>query len=169
MKYFQITAFILETMTFLSVEFFLIIYTLRMWLDRHWTRTHTSKLIINTLISLAFFLLCFIYFSMPYLKDLPFLISGDYKTAKGYVHTERLSKSLHEEVTMGRINVSFFIDSGAKKNETYILSYLPHSKRGINLVKSDGTPVKVDLFFIIVLLFFIVLYFMGVYVYFFIY
>lgn len=168
MQYFQTTAFIIETAYLLSFQIFILLSTLRMWLDRHWTKSSNRQLIISTIISLAGFFLLLIYLTSPHLKDLPILISGDHKTIKGFVHTRSLGRNLIEQVSIGSSDTYFFLESGAEDNKRYIVTYLPHSKTGIAIEKYDGTPVKIGIVSVIFLVFFILIFVFCIYAFLFI-
>lgn len=156
MRYIRILAFILLALSLLSLAFLFFISTIRMWQDRYWTRLTKGKLFIYSIFTLSFSLF-FLIVAVPSIRDLPTLIKGDYRTIEGTVHKEIISKSFLEKVSVDEVYTYFFIDSGVEEGQRCIISYLPHSKSGINIVNIDGTPIKVGAFSICFIGFYILL------------
>lgn len=94
------------------------------------------------IISVAFFLIFFVYDTVNYYKDIPYAVSGQYSSVTGlctrcYVRT---GKTSNLDITIG--NMEFTVESDYKNSinegQIYKVEYLPNSKEVIEIYRGDG-------------------------------
>lgn len=99
------------------------------------------KYIISKIVSIIIALFIFIHFTVPYLKDLPKLITGKLNYSVEYVYyVRRPSKSSTEYVEVEGKTLEFFMTSRIKTHQYYKIGYLPNTNRGIYLGKLGYDP-----------------------------
>lgn len=99
------------------------------------------KYVIGKVFSIIIALFMFIHFTVPYLKDLPKLITGKLIYSVEYVYNvRRPSKSSTEYIEVEGKTLEFFMTSGIKTHQYYKVGYLPNTNRGIYLGELGYDP-----------------------------
>ncbi|ADL52695.1 hypothetical protein Clocel_3004 [Clostridium cellulovorans 743B] len=117
-----------------------------------------EKIIIKA-IGVAIAILITMYMTVPYLLDVPKLITGNFNYVTGQVtKVSTKKKDFNEYVYIGGKEVRFFFSANVEKNSRYKIGYLPNTSRAIYGEKLDnytskvedkiGFPIKKILFFI---------------------
>ncbi|SHH92320.1 hypothetical protein [Clostridium grantii] len=101
----------------------------------------------------------FIYFAIPYVKDIPQLVTGNIEYTKWRVYSvEKRDKDLYHRINVNGREIKFFFEGNLIEGKNYKIGYLTNSKRGIYLelldddmktpIKKIGFPFKSILFYI---------------------
>lgn len=99
------------------------------------------KYIIGKVLSIIIAIFMFIHSTVPYLKDLPKLITGKLIYSVEYVYdVSRPSKSSTEYIEVEGKTLEFFMTSGIKTHQYYKIGYLPNTNRGIYLGQLGYDP-----------------------------
>ncbi len=123
----------------------------------------------------AIAILIIAYFALPYLLDIPKLITGNFNYVTGYVYDVRTeSKDPNEYVYIEGKKLKFFFGANVEMNKIYTIGYLPHTSRAIYGLKLDGSTLKVEkkiafpikklLFFIGIMATFVLLWILSPYI-----
>ena len=86
-----------------------------------------------------------IYFTKPYLYDLPKLITGNFSYATGYVTDTKIEgKDLNEYVYIDGKELKFIFSANVEEYSRYRIGYLPNTSRAIYGVKLDESTSKIE-------------------------
>lgn len=183
---FQAIAFILELVLFLGgaislifiSDIFLVKYLKKKYRYR---RKSIDKYILddsglnNKIIKskiFKIFLNCFavvcIYLAIPYVRDIPQLVTGNLEYINGRIHSiENREKDSYDRITVGGEKIKFFLKGNVQIGKNYKIGYLSNTKRGISLeeleedfktsVEKIGFPYRAILFNISMITSFIVI------------
>lgn len=85
------------------------------------------------------------YCALPYILDLPKLVTRNFNYVTGYVDDVRTEKKdINEYVYVEGKKIKFFFSANIEKYNTYKIAYLPHTSRAIYGVKLEGNTLKVE-------------------------
>ncbi|AIF51227.1 hypothetical protein [Pelosinus sp. UFO1] len=97
---------------------------------------------ISLFLAVAFVFLM-IEVSIPYIKDIPVLITGNYEYIEGTPQKIwHKSKSFTEYVQINGLNIEFPFTSTMKEGKNYRVKYLPNSRSGLSV---EQLPMKNNL------------------------
>lgn len=126
---FQSIAFVFEILLRLALASAIVIFSDIIAMD---TKGSDVKYIISKAISIIIALFIFMQFILPYLKDVPKLVTRKLTYSVEYVYNvERPRKSFTEYVEVEGKTLKFFFTSKIKTHRYYKIGYLPNSNRGI--------------------------------------
>ncbi|GAA0177101.1 hypothetical protein SH2C18_03870 [Clostridium sediminicola] len=168
MNTFQLISFILEAifLIWLSIGIALTpnLFTGRLesfGLDKN-IRTRGSD-ILERILAIAISIVFLFYFTLPYLKDLPLLVTGNFKQTIGIPgNIESEDKTLFEYVYINEKEVKYLFTSELDNLNLYKIKYLPNTKRAIftkyidinntEITKNISFPYKYFLLLFVVIL-----------------
>ncbi|SHI07317.1 hypothetical protein [Clostridium grantii] len=168
MNTFQLISFILEAVVFIcftiAVALTPNLFTGR--LERFGLnieiRTKSSD-IIERILAVAIAIVFLIYLTLPYIKDIPLLITGNFQQTIGIPENiESEDKTLFEYVHINGKEIEYLFTSKLDTHNLYRIKYLPNTKRAIftkcidinntDITKNIGFPYKLFLFQVAVIL-----------------
>lgn len=144
MKYFQVISFIIEILllTWAAIYFILLALNLVGNHDKWLRSPNKFKVLLDVLARIIsiLFSVYLIYTSLfPRILDVPRLVTGNFVYAEGYaVVYHGGGKTPWDHVYIGDHHARFFLESGIESVSECKMGYLPHSKRGIYLEKSNN-------------------------------
>lgn len=112
--------------------------------DRSERSLKIEKIIVR-IIGVAIAILITIYMTVPYLLDVPKLITGNFNYVTGQVtKVSTKKKDFNEYVYISGKEVRFFFSANVEKNSRYKIGYLPNTSRAIYGEKLDNYTSKVE-------------------------
>jgi len=150
MKHFQIITFILEIILFLAAVIIGVLYCFNIIKDeRSWIKSDSKLKVAIEVFSRAVILVIILYFGktalMTRIMDLPNLVMGKVNVVEDFaINKHGGRRDFYEHIVIRETEVKFFLGSGIKSSGTFKITYLPHSKRGINVEAASKYSYLMD-------------------------
>lgn len=119
----------------------IILFNRSLW---RWRRNDIKEVIqiltevIGKIVAVIFLVFFMKYFTIPYWKDVPTIVTQNFYYTEGYISKEyHKRKDFNEYVVVNGRSISFLISSKIERGQKYKITYLPNTNTGIQYKKIE--------------------------------